>query len=283
MKALTEFWRGMGLAGVLAGLLLGAPPALAGQAPAADPLARARQHYNAGEYEQAITAAREATGRPSGGAEAQLLLGRALLERHRAGRAAEDLASARVALRSVDAEALSDRGRLDLVVGLGEALYLDGQYRPAAAVLEPALEQMGLMTAAAREQVMDWWATAMDRHAQTRPPEERGEVYEALATRLRAHLGRYPESSAASYWLPAAALARGDLELAWDLALAGWVRSTLAPGRGNALRADLDRLVTQALIPERVKRLADDTASAGAATRFASEWDEAKGRWKDPQ
>ena len=120
----------------------------------------------------------------------------------------------------------------------------------------------------------------MDRYAQTRPPDERVVIYDEISSRLRLHLARYPDSSASSYWLPAAALARGDLELAWDLALAGWVRSTLAPDKGVSLRTDLDRLVTQAIIPERVKRLVDEPDAAAAAARFASEWDEAKGRWQ---
>jgi hypothetical protein len=276
MQALTVFIRGCaGLAIVILAATAGAA-----QPAATDPLARARQLYNTGDYDGAITAAREVTARPDAPGEANLLLGRALLERHRASRTAEDLASARTALGAVDASALSDRGRLDLVVGLGEALYLDGQYRPAAALLEPVLEQMGLLPAASREQVVDWWGTAMDRYAQTRPPDERVNVYDDISSRLRMHLARYPDSSAASYWLPAAALARGDLDLAWDLAVAGWVRSTLASDHGVSLRADLDRLVTQAIIPERVKRLVDEPDGAAAAARFASEWDEAKGRWK---
>jgi hypothetical protein len=276
MQALTVFIRGC--AG-LAIVILAATPGSA-QPAVTDPLARARQLYNTGDYDGAITAVREVTARPDAPGEANLLLGRALLERHRASRTAEDLASARTALGAVDASALSDRGRLDLVVGLGEALYLDGQYRPAAALLEPVLEQMGLLPAASREQVVDWWGTAMDRYAQTRPPDERVNVYDDISSRLRMHLARYPDSSAASYWLPAAALARGDLDLAWDLAVAGWVRSTLASDHGVSLRADLDRLVTQAIIPERVKRLVDEPDGAAAAARFASEWDEAKGRWK---
>jgi len=264
----------MGLA-----LLVGQPTVAAGQATPVDPLARARQLYNAGQFDEAIAAVRDAPRRPNTESEANLLLGRALLERHRASRLPEDLTAGRTALWTVDASSLNDRGRVDLVVGLGEALYLDGQYRSAAGLLEPVLEQMGLLTAAAREQVVDWWATAIDRHAQTRPPDERTAIYDELTTRIRLHLGRYPDSSAASYWLPAAALARGDLELAWDLALAGWVRSTLAPDKGTTLRSDLDRLVTQALIPERVKRLAEGE-TAGAAARFAGEWEEAKGRWQ---
>lgn len=275
MKALTV----VGSAVLAVGLQLTWPSVAGGQTGTLDPLARARQLYNAGQFDEAIAAVREAAKRPTAQSDANLLLGRALLERHRASRTAEDLGAARTALWGVDPSTLNDRGRLDLVVGLGEAVYLDGQYRSAAGLLEPVLDQMGLLAAASREQVVDWWATAMDRYAQTRPPDERGPVYDELSARIRVHLGRYPDSAAASYWLPAAALARGDLELAWDLALAGWVRSILAPDSGAALRGDLDRLVTQAIIPERVKRLAEGE-TAGAAERFAAEWEEAKGRWK---
>ena len=253
--------------------------ALAQAPPPPDPLARARQLYNAGMYDEAVTAASEVVERPAVQNEARLLLGRALLERHRTNRFPEDLDRARTALRAVVAASLTDRGRIDLVVGLGEALYLDGDYRPAASLLEPVLEQMGALSPAEREQVLDWWATAMDRYAQTRPPDERTDVYAEVEARLHAHLGRHPDSAAASYWLPASALARGDLELAWDLALAAWVRSMLAPDTGVQLRTDVDRLVTQAIIPERVKRLPDDP-DAGATARFTAEWDEAKTRWK---
>jgi len=276
MQALSVFVR---VCACLVLVVVGVPVAAA-QPPAPDPLARASQLYNSGDYDAAVTAAREVSARPGAPPEARLLLGRALLERHRASRMAEDLTGARSALVAVDATALSDRARLDLVIGLGEALYLDGQYRPAALLLEPVLEQMGLLSPVAREQVVDWWGTAMDRYAQTRPPEQRGSIYDEISARLRSHLARYPDSSAAAYWLPAAALARGDLELAWDLALTGWVRSTLAADHGVALRTDLDRLMTQAIIPERVKRLADEPDAAAAAARFASEWDEAKGRWR---
>ncbi len=276
MQALTVFIRGC----ACVALAIIGVSAAAAQPPPPDPLARASQLYNAGDYDAAITAAREVSTRPGAPNEARLLLGRALLERHRAGRMADDLIAARSALVAVDATTLSERARLDLMIGLGEALYLDGQYRPAALLLEPVMERMGLLSAVAREQVVDWWGTAMDRHAQTRPPEQRSGIYDDISARLRLHLARYPDSSAAAYWLPAAALARGDLELAWDLAITGWVRSTLAADHGVALRTDLDLLMTQAIIPERVKRLVDEPDAAAAAARFASEWDEAKGRWK---
>lgn len=274
MKALSAVISAMAVA-----VVVSLPGQARAQTAPPDALTRARQHYNAGEFDDAVRAARSAASRPGAHSDASLLLGRALLERHRASRVADDLAAARAALQAVDAASLSDRGRLDLVVGLGESLYLDGSYRPAAALLDSALDQVGLLPAAAREQVADWWCTAMDRYAQTRPPEERADVYLDLTSRMRTHLGRYQDSSSAPYWLTAAALARGDLELAWDLAMAGWVRSGLTPDKGVQLRADLDRLVTQALIPERVKRLPDEPDVPAATASLASEWDQAKARW----
>ena len=274
MKALSAVISAMAVVGVVT-----LPGPARAQTAAPDALTRARQHYNAGEFDEAIRAATDAASRPAVHSDASLLLGRALLERHRASRVAEDLAAARAALQAVDTASLTDRGRLDLVVGLGESLYLDGSYRPAAALLDSALDQVSLLPPVAREQVADWWCTAMDRYAQTRPPEERADVYLDLTTRMRTHLGRYQDSSSAPYWLTAAALARGDLELAWDLATAGWVRAGLTPDKGLQLRLDLDRLVTQALIPERVKRLPDEPDAQVATAAMSAEWEEAKARW----
>ena len=73
-------------------------------------------------------------------------------------------------------------------------------------------------------------------------------------------LATHPGSGAAAYWLAAAARAQGDLQAAWDAALAGWVRATLTVDRGAALRADLDRLVLRAIVPDRAK---GDRADAG--------------------
>jgi hypothetical protein len=45
----------------------------------------------------------------------------------------------------------------------------------------------------------------------------------------------------------------GDLDRAWSAAIAAWVRSTLDPAATAQLRVDLDRVVEQALIPERAR------------------------------
>jgi hypothetical protein len=92
-------------------------------------------------------------------------------------------------------------------------------------------------------------------------------------------LRRDPGDATANYWLAVASRGAGDLERAWDAAVAGWVRSTLKPESSPALRTDLDRLVTQALIPERVRtRPAREQPELLASLR--SEWDLLKQQWK---
>ena len=95
---------------------------------------------------------------------------------------------------------------------------------------------------------------------------------------MRGELAPTPASSPASYWLAAAARGTGDLDRAWQAAIAGWVRASLARDRGAALRADLDRLVTEAIIPERAARLQtrDHRQAAGG---MQNEWDAFKAGW----
>jgi hypothetical protein len=56
------------------------------------------------------------------------------------------------------------------------------------------------------------------------------------------------------------------------------VRATLKPDRADALRSDLDRLVTQAIIPERAARTpARDRHEIIAS--LTAEWDRFKAAW----
>lgn len=266
----------------LLGAVLTLTPLLAAGQTAADPLERARRLYNDASYDEAITAAREVAQRPGDQAAAHLLLGRALLERHRASADPADLADARQTLRLVDPAGLSERHSVDLIVGLGEALYLDGDYRPAAALLGSALERVVWLAPAGREKLADWWATSMDRHAQTRTPDERTPIYLEIEQRMATHLGQFPDSSAAPYWAAASALARGDLDLAWDLSVAAWVRAPMTVDKGAALRADIDRLVVRAIVPERVKRLPGSPDPQEAANSLLAEWELTKEKWTRP-
>jgi tetratricopeptide (TPR) repeat protein len=266
-----------------------------------DPLMRARVLYNQGEFDGAIAAAIKARALPGAPDAADLLLARAHLERFRRTSDRADLVAARESLNQIRPERLVPRDRTDLVVGLGEALFLEGHYGASAELFEgalaradtpaPAMAPPGAPTpgqpsspvlhASARERVLDWWATALDREAQTRLSIDRDVLYARILELVQRELAREPGSAAAAYWLSAASRALGDLDRAWDTAVAGWVRSTLAGEAGAALRADLDRLVLQAIIPERVRMQAEgDLDRERIAGEMRATWEAIKKDWK---
>ena len=245
---------------------------------AADPLAEARRLYNQGQFEAAERAALEAAKVPATIESARVVLGRVQLERFRKSSSPADLDAAIASLRSVDARHLDARDKAELAVGLGEALYLDERYGAAAALFESVLDVPATAQQPGYERVLDWWATAIDRQAQALAPADRAELYEKVTTRMLAELSRSPGSLPAGYWLPAAARASGDPDQAMNEALAAWVRASLAADRGVALRADLDRLVTQGILPDRAARLPARDRAQGLASMTA-DWESFKGRW----
>jgi len=241
-------------------------------------LARARVAYNAADYGTAIDEASSARLVAEYADAATLVLARAHLERYRTGADPADLASARVALGSVRTSALDPRDLVDLYIGLGQSLYLGEVFGPAADLFDTALARGAVLAAGDRLMLLDWWATALDREAQTRAPERRAQVYERIARRMDEELLADPGSAPANYWRAVAARGRGELDDAWDLAIAGWVRSRLAPETTDRLRADLDRLATQALIPERSRTVvAADRQEA--LSRLRREWEIVKESW----
>src|SRR4029077_2619700 len=107
---------------------------LASVAAAAGPremLARARQLYNAGKYDEAIEAARGATVKPDLADRARIVIARACLERFRRSAEPSDLVTARDALAQVKAGDLEPDDRLDLTIATGESLFFDD--KPGAA------------------------------------------------------------------------------------------------------------------------------------------------------
>jgi tetratricopeptide (TPR) repeat protein len=266
-------------AGRVAGMQSTPPAASTGTG--VDALARARTLYNDGQFDQAISAAQDAQTYPAVRSAAGVVLGRAGLERFRRTADPADLAKARDALREVDPAGLSARDRLDLVIGFGETLFFDEHYRSAADLFESTLDQDALGPSA-RDQVLDWWATAIDRHVRTLPPEGRAAAYDRLIERMEGELRRNGESASAAYWVAAASFARGQIDRAWDAAIAGWVRALVASAdRREALRPDLDRLVRDAIIPERVRRLpvAGTPEGTQAQAGMLAEWELIKERW----
>jgi tetratricopeptide (TPR) repeat protein len=268
------------IAWLVLGLVVAVPSA------AADALAEARRLYNAGQYDAAEKMAREALRNRASANSARLVLGRIHLERFRTSSRPEDLVAGRESLRGLDASALEARERLELLVGLGETLYLEEQFGAAAETFESALGRAGTLGPAAHERLIDWWATAVDRIAQRGPRESRDGLYQRLLKRMEETLEQDPGIAPASYWLAAAARGTGDLERAWHAAKAAWVRSQFARDLAP-LRADIDRLVVQGIIPERAARLqqrdpkaAPPTAPVPTVATMTAEWESFKEAWK---
>jgi hypothetical protein len=261
---------------VIVALLGGATGAAAAE-PAS--LVKARMLYNAGNYEGAIDAAAVARRQAQSADAASLVIARAHLERYRQRAEPGDLAAAREALGAVHAASLSPRDHVDLLVGMGLSLYLGEIYGAAAELFDTALSSGSMLDDNDRLQLLDWWATALDREAQTRSLDRRPAVFERIGDRMEEELRRDPGNPAANYWLAAAARGSGDVDRAWDAAVAAWVRSSLAPMSAEMLRTDLDRLVTQALIPERA-RIRPQREQADALIAFKAEWDLVKMQWK---
>jgi len=238
-----------------------------------DPLARARLLYNQRQFEAAVNAAEEARRTGERADAADLIAARAYLERFRESAAAADLTNARDRLRRINPERFGAGERVEFIIGLAEALYLDQSAGAAAEVFESVLARPDDLGPDARERTLDWWASALDRDAGPRPDLERQAVYQKICDRMRAELGANPASASAAYWLSAAARGQGDLQAAWDAAQAGWVRASLATDHGAALRGDLDRLVQRAIVPERARMLAQPPEI------LALEWERFKEKW----
>jgi hypothetical protein len=237
-----------------------------------DALSEARALYNRRDFAGALAAADAARLMPGRAESADLIAARAYLERFRETAEPTDLASARERLRRLAPDRLSSIERLELIVGLGEALYFDGLTGAAAGVFESLFARNDLALDS-RERVLDWWASALDREGQQRGGNDRPAVYQRILDRMREELGTNPGSGVASYWIAAAERARGDWRAAWDAAQAGWVRASLVADGGAALRGDLDRLVDQAIVAERARAIGQTPDAVRA------EWEQFKDKW----
>ena len=243
-----------------------------------DPLTAARRLYNEGQFEQALTAALQAESIPATASSARLVIGRIRLEQYRRTAQNSDLDGARTALRAVDPQALNAREKLELQVGFAELMYFDDRFGPAAEMLEPILDSSPTLGPDAHDRALDWWATALDRQAQAVPLQERASIYSRISERMERELQRAPASAPANYWVAAAARGSGDLDRAMAAASAAWMRARLAPDGGTALREDIDRLVTQAIVPDRAAKIAAPNRRQTIAGMIA-EWEAFKKNW----
>ena len=247
-------------------------------AAAPDQIAVARRLYNEGKFDEALDAARKALATPAAASSARLVMGRIQIERYRRAPVAATLDDAKSALRAVDPRALDQRERIELQVGLATLLFFEDRFGAAAELLDPVVDSSATLAPDAHERALEWWATALDRQAQAQPAAERTPVYLRISERMEQELRRDSGSGPASYWLAASARGAGDIDRAWSAATAGWIRASLARDRGVTLKADLDRLMTTAIIPDRAAK-APARERKQALTALAAEWEHFKRIW----
>ena len=75
------------------------------------------------------------------------------------------------------------------------------------------------------ESVLDWYGSAMERWAAPYVTSRRAQMLARLVARMEGEQAKNPGSRAASYWLAAGLRAQGELDRAWQAAIAAWVRA----------------------------------------------------------
>ncbi len=243
-----------------------------------DRLSRARQLYNQAKYDAAIDEAAAVVKTPDLCDAAELVVARAYLERFRTTRDAGDRQAAGDALKEVRATALSDDDRVELLIAMGEWLYFDGQPGAAAEQFELALARGDRKRPERHERLLDWWATALDRESQSAAEPVARALQERIVRRMEEELREDSGATVASYWLAAAARGSGDVQRAWDAAIAGWVRLSALGARAAGARADLDELVAKAIIPDRA-RIVSPSSPDTAAAAMRTQWSALKRAW----
>ncbi|HUE85514.1 MAG TPA: hypothetical protein VMO26_05500 [Vicinamibacterales bacterium] len=258
-------------------LLNGLPAAAAAQTARAD-LARARTAYNQREFDEAIIAAAAARRSADTADAAAIVLARAHLERYRERADPADLSAARLVLGSVRTGMLDARDEVELLLALGEALFLEDDFGAAAEVLESGVARARIDPTLV-ESMLEWWGSALERQASGSSLDARRQHYARLAERMKTELSITPSSPAANYWIVVGLRGSGEVHRAWDAAVAAWVRARLAGQRSATLRADLDHLVVHGVIPDRVRHIASGQRAA-AESQLRAEWELVKERWK---
>jgi tetratricopeptide (TPR) repeat protein len=251
--------------------------------PPLDPLARARAFYNQQRYDEAISAAVEARRSAAWADAAALVQARALLERYRITSLSEDLLEARAALGQVSAAVLSERDRLELLVGQGLALYLDGClsgcYGGAAELFERALSAAAGLGESSRDDLFEWWAGSLDRQAQFGLDADRKPIYQRLLDGVTARMARAPASAVVWYWLAVSSHGVGDLERAWSVSVAAYAAAGSLGPAGRDLRRDIDRFVLLVLLPDRARAMTPGGDPRETYATLKAQWDDLKGRW----
>jgi hypothetical protein len=241
-------------------------------------LARARLLYNDRQFASAIESATAARSDPASADAAAIVLARAHLERYREQADPSDLSAAREALSAVHANTLSTRDRVEFLLALGESLFLEDDFGAAAEIFETGLES-AREDATLHDAMLDWWASTVERQAAAANKDDRRALFARITDRMAIELALNPGSATASYWSIVALRGGGNSTRAWDAAVAGWARARLMGDRSAAFRSDINRLILDGIIPDRVRTVAQDQRVAAEA-QLKAEWELVKEKWK---
>ncbi len=249
-------------------------------------LERARALYNAGQFDESIAAAAIAKSKPAAAPSATLIAARARLERFRQKNDPEDLTAARADLVSLNPRVLAPQEIIEWQIGIGTALFLDDQPGAAAEMFTTVLPTArGRLPAAEFDKLLEWWASTLSRVAESQSGAARKESYSAMLAAVRDELERDPLSRPTAYWVVVAARGAGDFEGAWNAAFTGWIRAGSQP-EGRQLRSDLDRFVTQTLIPERAQartgQRLDARPTQEEIAALTEQWSALGEHWSEP-
>ena len=266
-------------AGALAVLLMSTSPAAA-----QSDLERARAFYNAGHFDESLAAAAVAKNKPAAAPSATLIAARARLERYRQKNDPNDLAAARADLMSLDPRVLAPQEVIEWQIGLGTVLFLDSQPGPAAEMFTTVMPSARARLAPVElDKLLEWWASTLARVAESQTGLARRDAYVTMLTAVRAELERNPLSRPMAYWAVVAARGTGDFDGAWNAAVTGWIRAG-AQAEGKPLRGDLDRFVTQTLIPERAQartgQRLDAKVTQAEIASLTEEWRSLSEHWQ---
>jgi hypothetical protein len=246
-------------------------------------LERARLFYNSGNFDAAIEFATNARSRPATTSSAALIIARARLERFRQSANPEDLDRARAELTALTPQNLSPPEIVEWQIGVGQALYFENELGPAAEWFGTLIPSVRLqMPAADADKLLEWWAGTTSRLAESLSGEARADKYRELLAMMELELQRDPWSRAATYWISVASRGVGDLDRAWNTAIAGWVRAR-GLVRPAELRADFEQFVTQTVIPERAQmrtgQRLDTKPTMAEVASMTEAWRRMTGRW----
>ena len=241
-------------------------------------LAKARALYNKRQFDEAITAAGVARNTPAVADAAAIVQARAHLERYRELADPSDLSAARAALSAVRAAELPPRDRLEFLLALGQSLFLEDDFGAAAEIFESGLDA-AISESELHDALLEWWGSAIDRQAAVQPRETRRSSFERLADRMSIEIARNPGNPTAGYWAIVALRGSGHTTRAWDAAVAGWARARLMGDRAASFRGDLNRLVNDGIIPDRLRAVPPDQRPAAQA-QMRADWELVKQKWQ---